>query len=315
MERKFRLPVSQCDKNFYKTHRAKLLPSIPKLTSPPVDYNYLSEKQKLVVRLVDQHLKKDALEQKRDPLGLLVMGCAGSGKSATLLWVKKLLEEKQQEDPDFAFKAVSYTGMAAFNVNSETIHSAFHINPYAKTHRERMESLVKAARDPDTARYFSKVRFLLIDEISTCGLIMMGYINKFLQLTHSGNEDKPFGGLSFCFFGDPFQIGSVADYSPWQPLNPRLRESYGIIQDYYFGIPNCLFLDKSFRQQDESDGSSSYFEFLGRLRNFQLTLEDIDKIRSRMSCNLGEKELESFEEALHLYPLRWLAEKRNRFVQ
>ena len=312
MERTFRLPVNQCEKSFYKSYRAKLLPSTPKLTVPPVEFNKLSEKQKIIVGLVDKHLKKDVEQQKKDALQLLVLGCAGSGKSATLLWVKKLLEEKQRADPEFSFKAVSYTGMAAFNVNSETIHSCFHINPYANSHRDRMNSLVKAARDPEILRHFSKVRFLLIDEVSTCGLIMMSYINKFLQLTHPENQDKPYGGISYCLFGDVFQLSSIADNSPWQPLNARVREDYGLVQDYYLGIPNCLFLDKSFRQADVSEDSAYYFGFLTRLRNFQLTSEDIEKIRGRRACNLGEKELGNFEKSLHLYPLRRLAEKRNR---
>ena len=305
------MPIEQCDKGFYKCYRTQLLPSKPKLTVPPVSFDKLSEKQKLVVRLVDNHLKGVG-NQKNEQLQVLALGCAGAGKSAALLWVKKLLEEKQQQDENFAFKAVSLTGMAAFNVNGETIHSAFHINPYAKTQKQRMDSVIQAARNPDICKYFEKVKFLLIDEISTCGLAMLSFINKFLQLTHPGNDDKPFGGISFCFFGDPYQIRGIADYSAWEPLCMFLREKYGGIQDHYFGIPNCLFLDVSFRQSNETNSSSWYFGFLNRMRNLELTVDDIDKIRARMSCNLSAEELEQFEDCLHIFPLKLLVQQRNR---
>ena len=294
------MPIEQCDERFYKKYRTQLLPAKPRLTVPTVPSVNVSQKQKLVVHLVDNHLK-GMDNQKNEQLQVLALGCAGAGKSAALLWVKKLLEEKQQQDKNFAFKLVSLTGMAAFNVNCETIHSAFHINPDAKTQKVKMDSVIQA----------EKVKLRLIDKISTCGLVMLSYINKFLQLTHPGNDDKPFDGISICFFGDPYQIRGIGDYSPWQPLCIFLREQYGGIQDYYFSIPYCFFLmfHSISRMKPDDDLSSWFFGFLNRGRNLELTLDDIDKIRARIACNLSAEEVEQYEDCVHIISLKLLSSR------
>ena len=311
MDRLLRLPLKDVNSSFYRTQKSALLPSQDSSLPPPVPFEKLSQRQKNVVTTVRKHLGKPLDEQQKNPLQMLCLGVSGSGKSACLLQIKEELELKHRQNPNFNFKVVSFTGSSAFNVGGETIHAAFHLNPYLSGNMDRQDKALKLALNKKMMDYFSTVSFLLLDEVSLVGCRLLRYMHKFLQQTHPVTFDRPFGGVSFAFFGDVYQTSPIQDLSPFEILSPIRREQFGEIQDIWYKIPNAFFLDESFRQSTDSVESSWYFNFLTRLRNRELTDEDVELIQARTAAVLPPDQVQMFENALHVFPLRRLVRDHN----
>lgn len=301
------IPYSQTSKSFYSTHRSQLLPSVQLATDPEVSFDQLSLKQKMVHSLVKKQLEQPLEVRQVNGFKLLCLGCAGSGKSSTLLWIKKLLEWKREQEFGFEFKVCSYTGMSAYQIGGETIHSAFRLNPFNHNYEEQVKNFERrVSQDSAAFEYYGKIQFLVLDEISTVGLSLLTCIHKMLQITHPKHGDLPFGGVNILMFGDPFQCPSIGDYSAWAPI-PAQKKDLGLVRREYYKISNCFFMDTSFRQSD-----MDYFAFLTRLRNHSLTKEDVKMIDGRKRCRLLENEQKEFEDALHLFPRNVLVHQENR---
>ena len=89
------------------------------------------------------------LEDSNKPL--FVLGKAGTGKSTLIQYLRRLKEFQNNV-------VVAPTGRAALNVGGQTIHSFFHLPP----------TLLNTAQLSKTRpnRLWSKIKFLLVDEIS-----------------------------------------------------------------------------------------------------------------------------------------------------
>ncbi|MEL7021529.1 MAG: AAA family ATPase, partial [Bacteroidota bacterium] len=91
------------------------------------------------------------------------------------------------------------TGIAALNVEGQTIHSFFRfpIKPITR-------SEIKKMRD---RRLYNRMEVLVIDEISMVRADILDNIDAFLQINRDNYE--PFGGVQVVFFGDLFQLPPV----------------------------------------------------------------------------------------------------------
>ena len=78
-----------------------------------VDINSFSEMQGLAYNIVDTHLSNVSCD--KEPLCLIVIGVAGTGKSYLINALCNLLQNK--------YAVTATTGKAAFNVQGITIHS------------------------------------------------------------------------------------------------------------------------------------------------------------------------------------------------
>ncbi len=137
----------------------------------------------------DYRYALDRMEYSSDCL--FVTGRAGTGKS-TLLQLFAQTTRKR-------IVVLAPTGIAALNVNGQTIHSFFGFPP-----KMLSKSDIRKHRN---YKLFQNIDVIIIDEISMVRVEMMDNIDYFLRINKGVNQ--PFGGTQMIFFGDLFQLPPV----------------------------------------------------------------------------------------------------------
>lgn len=156
----------------------------------------LSSEQEALFRLIE-----DTREH------VFVTGRAGTGKS-TLLQHLAWNTSKQ-------IAVCAPTGVAALNVEAQTIHSLFKLPlGVIGAHDE--------AQSDATRKLLNAIDTLVIDEISMVNADLMDAIDRALRQAR-GRRAEPFGGAQIVMFGDPYQL------APVPPRGDELR----YVQDHY----------------------------------------------------------------------------------
>jgi len=166
-------------------------PTMGLVNTPP-----LSAEQAALFRLIE-----DTREH------VFVTGRAGTGKS-TLLQHLAWNTSKQ-------IAVCAPTGVAALNVEGQTIHSLFKlpIGLIANSELDQSDATRKILNAIDT---------LVIDEISMVNADLMDGIDRSLRQARR-KQAEPFGGVQIIMFGDPYQL------APVPPRGDELR----YVQDHY----------------------------------------------------------------------------------
>lgn len=166
-------------------------------TTPPSPAGLaLSAEQEALFRLIE-----DTREH------VFVTGRAGTGKS-TLLQHLAWHTNKQ-------IAVCAPTGVAALNVEGQTIHSLFKL-PLG---------IIGGHDEPQsdaTRKLLNAIDTLVIDEISMVNADLMDAIDRALRQAR-GRRSEPFGGAQIVMFGDPYQL------APVPPRGDELR----YVQDHY----------------------------------------------------------------------------------
>lgn len=131
----------------------------------------------------------DALEKQKK--SMFITGRAGTGKSTLLQLFRRSTRKKTV--------VLAPTGVAALNVQGQTIHSFFKF-PAKPLHRTEIKRL-------RYRKLYEKVEVIIIDEISMVRADLLENIDVFLRLNR--NDNTPFGGVQMVFFGDLFQLPPV----------------------------------------------------------------------------------------------------------
>lgn len=120
---------------------------------------------------------------------IFVSGSAGTGKSALLKAIKSHWEQEGK-----IVWVVSYTNLAARNVEGATVHSTFGFDFSLNF----------------TSKKVGVPNYLIVDEISMVPAKMLDGISD--RLKQSTRIDVPFGGVNTIVFGDLFQLPPVDDF-------------------------------------------------------------------------------------------------------
>ena len=214
----------------------------------------------------------DVLEKTKT--SLFITGRAGTGKSTLLQLFRNTTRKK--------IAVVAPTGVAALNVQGQTIHSFFGFPPRIIT---PSESNRKTTRK-DLLRVYQQLEVLVIDEISMVRADMLDGIDKFLRVNRE--NFKPFGGVQVVFFGDLFQLPPVVTKDPVE--SAYFDEYYTtpyffsaqIMKDPEFDL-EMFELGKVFRQESR--------HFLRLLEAIRINDADFDDLE-----DLNERYLPSFAE-------------------
>lgn len=209
---------------------------------------------------------------------LFITGYAGTGKSYILNKLKK----------KFQIDVTSTTGLAAVNVQGQTIHSWAGVGICNKPVKDVVEKILQRTK---LKKQISECKILAIDEISMLDAKTFDYIDEVLR--NLKDESKPFGGIQVLLFGDFFQLPPVEKTSgfcfnsrTWQALNLK-----------------TIFLEKIYRQNDES-----FIKSLNNLRLNRLTQDDIRLFYDReVNYNTYESDI------LHIFSTNQEADNYNTF--
>ncbi|RPH82801.1 MAG: AAA family ATPase, partial [Desulfobacteraceae bacterium] len=113
---------------------------------------------------------------------VFITGKAGTGKSTLLDYFRKNTKKK--------VAVLAPTGVAALNVQGQTIHSFCGFKPNIS-----LENVKKIARkDSPRATLYRNLDTLVIDEISMVRADLLDCVEKFLRL-NGPRSSRPFGGI------------------------------------------------------------------------------------------------------------------------
>src|SRR3954452_2572221 len=126
-----------------------------------VDYETLNEKQKIVFKRVESHHSDILAGNQVEPLRIIIMGTAGTGKTYLINAIRNRLREMTGAESESPVFVLAPTGVAAFNINRRTIHSTLSIpivvNKNLDMNGERLRQLQNRLQS---------VKYVMIDEKS-----------------------------------------------------------------------------------------------------------------------------------------------------
>jgi ATP-dependent DNA helicase PIF1 len=204
---------------------------------------------------------------------LFITGKAGTGKSTLLRYFRKQTKKN--------IVVLAPTGVAALNVQGQTIHSFFGLRP--GNEREHIHK-VKG----DKGKVMKNLQTLVIDEVSMVRADMMDCIDMALRLNR-GKSHLPFGGVQMIFIGDLYQLPPVVTYADRHLFEEEYASPYFFSAAVFTKTPfHYIELEQVYRQKDET-----FIEILNRIRNQCVTDEDLRALNGRYIPGLDVKVGES----------------------
>jgi ATP-dependent DNA helicase PIF1 len=177
-----------------------------------------------------------------------ITGPAGSGKSVVLRKLRQLMNRQ-----GWSVGVCAPTGIAALQVNGQTINSLLGIGPV--NHRY----IFPAGREKRAM--IQGLDVLIIDEVSMVGAEMLDHIDRMLK-TIRDNRFEQFGGVRIVAFGDMYQLNPVNADMPFNAVSWDLQN---------------LELTKIHRQDD-----GIWKDVLNAMKRNELTDEQIAWINQRV---------------------------------
>jgi ATP-dependent exoDNAse (exonuclease V) alpha subunit len=180
---------------------------------------------------------------------VFVSGKAGVGKSVLINFLKKELKKTKK------MAVIAPTGIAAINVDGQTIHSMFGFPAAPLTNANVF------TRKGKPRQLLQSLDLIIIDEISMVRADVLDAID--LSLRKNRSSSRPFGGVQLVIVGDLFQLAPVVKSGDERKF---IEDEYD--SEYFFSA-NCMhkysfktvILNKVFRQNDDE-----FIEILNRVR-------------------------------------------------
>jgi hypothetical protein len=161
----------------------------------PVDINTFSEMQQLAYNIVKEHSEDTSTN--KDPLCLIIIEVAGTGKSYLITALQYLLQNK--------CAVTATTGKASYNIKGVTIHSLLKLLVGPRGNKDLTgQSLCRLQQN------LNDIEYILIDEYSMLGQSTFGWIDRRCKQA-TGCYDILLGGKSLILIGDPGQLPPVVD--------------------------------------------------------------------------------------------------------
>lgn len=194
---------------------------------------------------------------------LFITGNAGTGKSTLLEYFKKTTKK------NCAFLAP--TGVAALNIEGQTIHSFFLIPPNITP-----DSVLKHRLPDKRKKLIQSLDTLVIDEASMLRADLLDCID--VSLRHYRSDNSAFGGVQMVFIGDLFQLPPVVSgYEEKQLFQEYYPTPYFFSANALQDLPFSLIeLEKIYRQSD-----TDFINLLNKVRNNEITYEEISLLNNR----------------------------------
>jgi ATP-dependent DNA helicase PIF1 len=195
---------------------------------------------------------------------VFITGKAGTGKSTLLDYFRANTRKE--------VAVLAPTGVAALNVQGQTIHSFFGFKPSITPDKVKRVS-------GENGEIYREFDTIIIDEVSMVRADLLECVEKFLRL--NGPKRKQwFGGVQMVFVGDLYQLPPVVASSEKEIFSHRYETPY-FFSASVFGEPtfNMEFieLEKVYRQTDEE-----FIALLNAIRNRTCTEGDLKRLNERL---------------------------------
>lgn len=194
---------------------------------------------------------------------LYVFGKAGTGKST---WVRNIIDEFDRQGKKYVVLAP--TGIAALNVEGQTIHSFFGLDIAPMPKCKSMKKVKEIVKETD---------IFIIDEISMARCDIMDAIDNILRKSTGCN--RTWGGKQMIFIGDAFQLPPVVPKKDEEILMPFYVGNYYFFNSFAYktdDMKKVIEFDHVFRQDDEV-----FKKTLNNIRNGILSESDSELLNQR----------------------------------
>ena len=281
----------QNDKLKYEDSQIKEMPSwlktnkqtlAPQLNMPQenIDVSTFSDMQKYAYDIIKTHSEQSCSS---DPLLLIIVGVAGTGKSYLINAIRNLLQH--------SCAVTATTGKASYNIQGCTIHSLLKLPIGPRNNKDLTgQGLVRLQNN------LKDIKYILIDEYSMLGQKTLGWIDKRCRQA-TGLTNDLFGSKSIILVGDPAQLPPVAD-KPLYHSNPSCSiQEQGHLA--YFMFNNVVKLTVNQRVQGLSPEQAQFRDLLMHLRTGDCNETDWKLLLTRQPSIV--QHLADFKDATRLY--------------
>ncbi len=198
---------------------------------------------------------------------VFVTGKAGTGKSTLLKYFR--------ENTGKEVVVLAPTGVAALNVEGQTIHSFFKFNI------DITPAKVKKVSELQRELY-ENVDAIVIDEVSMVRADLMDCVDKFLRL-NGKKRSEPFGGVQMIFIGDLYQLPPVVASREKEVFQTHYASQYFFDSAAWKAIEvEFVELEKIYRQKDDK-----FIQLLNAVRNNSITDVQINQLNKRLNPNFS----------------------------
>jgi len=197
---------------------------------------------------------------------VFVTGKAGTGKSTLLRYFRAHTSKK--------LVVLAPTGVAAINVEGETIHSFFRFRPGTTPDK------VRRARKKD-AELYKALEAIVIDEASMVRADLLDCVDAFMRI-NGPRPGEPFGGAQLILFGDLYQLPPVVTSSERDLFSSYYPGPYFFSAKVFAktGI-EYLELEKIYRQKDQG-----FIDILNAIRNNRVTPAQLAALNRRVGADV-----------------------------
>jgi len=198
------------------------------------------------------------------PHNIFITGRAGTGKSTLLTYFRQQTKKK--------IAVLAPTGVAAINVQGQTIHSFFKFKPSVT-----LQSIKKNTKE-NKQNIYKKLEAIIIDEVSMVRADLLDCVDRFLRL-NGKTAEKPFGGVQMIFIGDLYQLPPVVTSQERDIFQSQYKSPYFFSAQFFEHFKmEFIELEKIYRQRDEP-----FINLLNSIRNKTTTDEDIALLNQRVN--------------------------------
>lgn len=265
----------------------------------------LNTEQRLVYDAVMGHYRATNRGRNPAPLRLQVDGGGGTGKSYMVKVISSRLQAKAARRGQLSpIIRAAPTGVAGNQITGQTLHSLFRL-PVDGNCRPLSETPTVLS---SLQRRFKPIRYLIIDEKSMLGLKHLAWIDQRLREIFPERREHYLGGLSVILIGDFFQLPPVMS-KPLYSAAGDLRDIEIVGRNVYLSFDKSVFLSTVQRQQGEDQ--APFRQALQELRQAKVSVSSWELLTSRCAIKLPPAEVEAFNNALRIFPVKAQVEEYN----
>ncbi len=225
---------------------------------------------------INQQFKRALDIMENSSRNVFITGRAGTGKSTLLEYFRSITRKNMV--------ALAPTGVAALNVQGQTIHSFFHFKPDITPTK-----VINIRVGEEDAASYKGLQAVIIDEVSMVRADLLDCMNTFLQI-HGPKKNKPFGGLQMIFIGDLYQLPPVVTGDEKQVFQSMYETPYFFSAHAFNGLEMELVeLEDIYRQQDQR-----FISMLNAIRNNSVTEDDMLLLNEQYNPDFEPKKGEFF---------------------
>ncbi len=205
---------------------------------------------------------------------VFLTGRAGTGKSTLLQHFRGTTRKR--------LAVLAPTGVAAVNVQGQTIHSFFGFGPGITTEKARRRATAKK-------QLYRNLQAIIIDEISMVRADLLDCIDAFLRL-NGPRTSEPFGGVQMIFIGDLYQLPPVVQADEEDLFTTHYASPFFFDAKVFQQIPfEVVQLTKVYRQRD-----ADFVDLLDAVRTATLDHQQLAALNAHHNPDLSGIDREQY---------------------